>query len=148
VIQLVGAILADTEADTWVFMYSLDRLLADEGTGYWQFCFGLHNDPADLEQKIGVYQSAYAHIMGRVAYERMAGALPTADHPFSVIMNAGARSSFPDFGGHARAAQGPNTHPEVAVKRRRSETDGRAASGPPLPILNRSSSPLIMANAS
>ena len=32
----------------WVFMYSLDGLLAD---------------PADLEQKIGVYRSAYAHLM-------------------------------------------------------------------------------------
>jgi hypothetical protein len=31
-----------------------------------------------LKQKIGVYQSAYAHIMGRAAYEAMAGALPTA----------------------------------------------------------------------
>src|SRR6266508_1080356 len=72
----------------WVFMYSLDGLLADEGTEYWQFCFGLPVDPAELEQKIGVYQSAYAHIMGRAAYEGMAGALPTADHPFSAIMNA------------------------------------------------------------
>ena len=53
----------------WAFMYSLDGLLADEGTEYWQFCFGLHVEPADLKQKIGVYQSAYAHIMGRAAYE-------------------------------------------------------------------------------
>jgi Helix-turn-helix domain len=28
----------------WVFMYSLDGLLADEGTEYWQFCFGLPVD--------------------------------------------------------------------------------------------------------
>jgi hypothetical protein len=53
----------------WTFMYSLDGLLADEGTEYWQFCFGLPVDPADLKQKIGVYQSAYAHIVGRAAYE-------------------------------------------------------------------------------
>jgi RibD C-terminal domain len=59
------------------------------GTEYWQFCFGLPVDPADLEQKIGVYQGAYAHIMARAAYEGMAGALPAAtDHPFSGIMNA------------------------------------------------------------
>ena len=37
----------------WAFMYSLDGLLADEGTEYWQFCFGLPVDPAALEQKIG-----------------------------------------------------------------------------------------------
>jgi hypothetical protein len=76
----------------WAFMYSLDGLLADEGTEYWQFCFGLPVDPAALKQKIGVYQSAYAHIMGRAAYEGMAGALPTADHPFTPIMNAARKS--------------------------------------------------------
>ena len=38
----------------WVFMYSLDGLLADEGTEYWQFCFGLPVDPADMKQKLGV----------------------------------------------------------------------------------------------
>ena len=53
----------------WVFMYSLDGLLADEGTDYRQFCFGLPRDPADLKQKIDLYESAYAHIMGRTAYE-------------------------------------------------------------------------------
>jgi len=35
----------------WVLMYSLDGLLADEGTEYWQFCFGLPVDPADMKQK-------------------------------------------------------------------------------------------------
>jgi dihydrofolate reductase len=78
----------------WVFMYSLDGLLADEGTEYWQFSFGLPVDPADMKQKIGVYQSAYAHIMGRAAYEGMAGALPTADHPYSGIMNAARKVVF------------------------------------------------------
>jgi hypothetical protein len=29
-------------------MYSLDGLLADEGTPYWDFCFGLPGDPAEL----------------------------------------------------------------------------------------------------
>jgi dihydrofolate reductase len=77
-----------------VFLYSLDGLLADEGTQYWQFCFGLPVDPADLKQKLGVYQSAYAHIMGRTAYEAMAGALPTADHPFTGIMNAARKVVF------------------------------------------------------
>ena len=47
----------------WVFLYSLDGLLADEGTEYWQFCFGLPVDPAETKQKLDVYQSAYAHIM-------------------------------------------------------------------------------------
>ena len=33
-------------------MYSLDGLLADEGTEYW-FCFGLPVDPAELKQQLG-----------------------------------------------------------------------------------------------
>jgi dihydrofolate reductase len=78
----------------WAFMYSLDGLLADEGTEYWDFCFGLPADPAAMEQKIGVYETAYAHIMGRVAYEGMAGALPTADHPLTPLMNAARKVVF------------------------------------------------------
>jgi dihydrofolate reductase len=78
----------------WVFMYSLDGLLADEGTEYWQFCFGLPQDPAEQKQKIDLFESAYAHIMGRVTYEAMAEALPTADHPFTAIMNAGRKVVF------------------------------------------------------
>jgi dihydrofolate reductase len=78
----------------WAFMYSLDGFLADDGTEYWQFCFGLPGDPAETEQKVGVYQSAYAHIMGRTTYEAMAVALPTADHPFSAIMNAANKVVF------------------------------------------------------
>jgi dihydrofolate reductase len=78
----------------WVFMYSLDGLLADEGTDYWQYCFGLRQDPAEQKQKVDIFESAYAHIMGRTAYEAMAGALPTADHPFSGIMNAARKVVF------------------------------------------------------
>ncbi len=33
----------------WLFMYSLDGLLADEGTEYWQFCFGPPGRPGGLE---------------------------------------------------------------------------------------------------
>jgi dihydrofolate reductase len=78
----------------WVFLSSLDGLLADEGTEYWRFCFDLPNDPAETKQKLEVYQGAYAHLMGRTAYEAMAGALPTADHPFSPVMNAARKVVF------------------------------------------------------
>jgi dihydrofolate reductase len=79
----------------WVFMYSLDGLLADEGTEYWQFCFGLPNDPAETKQKLDVYQRAYAHLMGRNAYEAMAGPCrrPTTRSPASWTPRA--RSSSP-----------------------------------------------------
>ena len=78
-----------------VFFYSLDGLLADEGTEYWRFCFGLPDDPADKVQELDRYRSAYAHIMGRVAYESMAAALPTAaDHPVGEILNPARKVVF------------------------------------------------------
>jgi dihydrofolate reductase len=71
-----------------VFLYSLDGLLADDGTEYWQFCFGLPDDPAALEQRLNVLRPAYAHMMGRTAYEAMSVAMPAApDHPFAPILN-------------------------------------------------------------
>src|SRR3954453_6448066 len=79
-----------------VFNYSLDGLLADEGTEFWKFCFSLPENsdpssPAHLE----FLQSAYAHVMGRPAYEGISGAMTTAtDHPFSAILNAGRKVVF------------------------------------------------------
>ncbi|HET9653975.1 MAG TPA: dihydrofolate reductase family protein [Kineosporiaceae bacterium] len=78
----------------WVFMYSLDGLLADEETDYWRFCFGLPVDPADMKQKTDLYRSAHAHVMGRTTYEGMAAALATADHPFSPILNPARKVVF------------------------------------------------------
>ena len=69
-------------------MYSLDGLLADQGTEYWDFCFGLPDDPASWQEKLDLYETAYAHIMGRTAYQAMASALPAAAHPFTPVMNA------------------------------------------------------------
>ncbi len=56
-----------------VFNYSLDGLLADEGTEFWKFVFDLPeirepDDPAQLD----FLRSAHAHIMGRTAYEAIA----------------------------------------------------------------------------
>ena len=72
----------------WVFMYSLDGLLADEGTEYWQFCFGLLQDPAEQKEEVDLYQSAYAHIIGRTAYEAMARS-PCSGRPCSALSTAG-----------------------------------------------------------
>jgi dihydrofolate reductase len=80
-----------------VFNYSLDGLLADEGTDFWEFCFSLPensepNDPAQLD----LVQNAYAHIMGRTAYEAISDAMTTTapDHPFAGILNAGRKVVF------------------------------------------------------
>jgi dihydrofolate reductase len=79
-----------------VFNYSLDGLLADEGTDFWNFCFDLPeirqpDNPAALD----FLQSAYAHIMGRTAYEAISRSMTTAaDHPLADILNAGRKVVF------------------------------------------------------
>ena len=80
-----------------VFNYSLDGLLADEDTDFWKFCFSLPennqpDDPAQLE----FLRGAYAHIMGRTAYEGTAQSMTTTvtDHPFADILNAGRKVVF------------------------------------------------------
>jgi dihydrofolate reductase len=79
-----------------VFNYSLDGLLADEGTEFWDLCFSLPessepDDPAPLSFQ----QSAYAHVMGRTAYEAIAAAMTTAtDHPLAPVLNAGRKVVF------------------------------------------------------
>jgi dihydrofolate reductase len=72
-----------------VFNYSLDGLLADEGTEFWKFCFGLiENREPDDRAQLDFLGSAYAHIMGRSAYEGIAGSMTTTatDHPFAPIL--------------------------------------------------------------
>ena len=80
-----------------VFNYSLDGLLADEGTEFWDFCFSLpeNNEPDDPAQ-LDFLRSAYAHIMGRTAYESIAEAMTTTatDHPFAEILTAGRKVVF------------------------------------------------------
>jgi dihydrofolate reductase len=80
-----------------VFNYSLDGLLADEGTEFWDFCFSLPenrqpDDPANLDFR----RNAYAHIMGRTAYEGISKAMTitATDHPFAEILTAGRKVVF------------------------------------------------------
>jgi len=81
-----------------VFHYSLNGLLADEGTEYFRFCFELLDQAGGASQddeSIEFLQSAHAHIMGRTAYEGMAKGLPSnPDHPWSDIMTAGQKVVF------------------------------------------------------
>jgi dihydrofolate reductase len=79
-----------------VFNYSLDGLLADPDTEFWKFCFDLpeNNEPDDPAQ-LDFLQSAYAHIMGRTAYESIAVAMTTnTDHPFAPILNTARKVVF------------------------------------------------------
>ena len=78
-----------------VFLYSLDGLLADEGTEFWRFCFGLPEDPMDQEQELERFRSADGHIMSRVAYESMAAALQKdTEHPVAKILNPARKVVF------------------------------------------------------
>ena len=81
-----------------VFHYSLNGLLADEGTQYYKFCFellDLHGGPDQDEQTLDFLQSASAHLMGRNAYEGMAASLPAhPEHPWAGILTAARKVVF------------------------------------------------------
>jgi dihydrofolate reductase len=79
-----------------VFNYSLDGLLADEGTPFWDFCFSLpENSRPDDATTLDFVRGADLHVMGRTAYEGMARAMTTStDHPFSPILNAAPKVVF------------------------------------------------------
>jgi dihydrofolate reductase len=79
-----------------VFNYSLDGLLADDGTDFWDFCFDLpENREPDDPTQLEFFQSAYAHLMGRTAYEAISESMTTStDHPFSPILNAARKVVF------------------------------------------------------
>ena len=67
-----------------VFNYSLDGLLADPDTDFWKFCFSLpeNNQPEEPAQ-LEFLRTAYAHVMGRTAYEGIAESMTSTatDHP-------------------------------------------------------------------
>ncbi|HEU5331424.1 MAG TPA: dihydrofolate reductase family protein [Actinocrinis sp.] len=80
-----------------VFNYSLDGLMADQDTDFWKFCFSLpENDQPDEPDHLEFLRSAYAHVMGRTAYEGMAAAMTTTapDHPFADLLNAARKVVF------------------------------------------------------
>jgi dihydrofolate reductase len=79
-----------------VFNYSVDGLLADRDTEFWDFCFDLpENREPDDRAQLDFLQSAYAHIFGRNAYESISGPMTTnTDHPFSPILNAAHKVVF------------------------------------------------------
>ena len=79
-----------------VFNYSLDGLLADPDTEFWKFCFDLpENREPDDPTQLDFLQSAYAHVMGRTAYEAISKSMTTStDHPFAGILTAGRKVVF------------------------------------------------------
>lgn len=79
----------------WVFNYSIDGLMATNGTQFWDYCFSRPSTPGGWPPQIELYRSAYAHIMGRSSYEGMSVAMQAqTDHPFSPILNEGRKVVF------------------------------------------------------
>jgi dihydrofolate reductase len=91
-----------------VFNFSLDGFLADPDTDFWDFCFSLpENREPDDPAQLDFLKSAYAHIMGRTAYEAIAESMTTdTDHPFSAILTAGRKVV---FSSSLKAAEWANT---------------------------------------
>jgi dihydrofolate reductase len=78
-----------------VFDYSLDGLIATEGTEFFQFCRDLPDDPAEDARGSEFYAGADMHIMGRVAYQSMASYFPTAtEDPNAEPLNAARKVVF------------------------------------------------------
>lgn len=78
-----------------VFDFSLDGLVADDGTEFFQFCRDLPDDPAQVDRTREFHERADCHIMGRVVYEAMARSFPTAvDHPYADLLNAARKVVF------------------------------------------------------
>lgn len=75
-----------------VFNYSLNGLLADPDTDFWDFAFELldeHGGPDQDDATLELLRGASAHVMGRVAYEGFAPNMPTSTGPWAQILNAG-----------------------------------------------------------
>src|SRR6476469_6259071 len=81
-----------------VFHYSLNGLLAEDGTEYWDYCMQMLDDAGGAvadETTLELLRNAEVHIMDRGAYEGMADDLPQApEHPWSSILNDGRKVVF------------------------------------------------------
>ena len=79
-----------------VFNYSLDGLMADPETAFWDFCFSLpENNQPDAPSQLEFLRSADVHMMGRTAYEGISAAMTTnTEHPFAAILNPARKVVF------------------------------------------------------
>ena len=89
------------------FDYSLDGVLAEEGTAFFDFCRELPDDRAHIDRTRDFYQNAALHIMGRKHYQDAARYFSEAeDNPYADAMNAARKVVFSRT---IRAAEWANT---------------------------------------
>jgi dihydrofolate reductase len=75
--------------------YSLDGIIGEENTEFFDFCRDLPDDPAQEAWVRSFLEGAAVHIMGRVTFQGMAQYFPTADgHPYAKVMNAADKVVF------------------------------------------------------
>lgn len=75
--------------------YSLDGIIGEEETAFFEFCRAVPDDPAQEAWTLSSLERAELHIMGRVTYQGMAQYFPTAtDHPYAEVMNKASKSVF------------------------------------------------------
>ena len=61
-----------------IFDYSVDGVIGEEDTEFFQFCRDLPDDPAQVARTRRLYEGADLHIMGRIHYQ---GAAATSRLP-------------------------------------------------------------------
>jgi dihydrofolate reductase len=76
--MMIGRSLPMRPVVLQVFDYSLDGIIGEEGTEFYEFCRAVPDDPAYEAWLVGSLERAGMHIMGRVTYEEMARHFPTA----------------------------------------------------------------------
>ena len=77
------------------FDYSLDGVLAEEGTAFYDFCRELPDDQAHVDRTRDFYENAALHIMGRKHYQDAAQYFSEAeDNPYADAMNAARKVVF------------------------------------------------------
>jgi len=78
-----------------VFDCSLDGVIAEESTDFFEYCRELPDDPAQVARTRILYENADVHVMGRNLYEGAAAYFPTAvGHPYRDAMNAARKMVF------------------------------------------------------
>jgi dihydrofolate reductase len=77
-----------------VFDLSLDGVIGEEGTEFYEFCRAVPDSPEHDAWLVGSLERARVHIMGRVTYEEMARYFPTASDDVATVMNRTPKAVF------------------------------------------------------
>jgi dihydrofolate reductase len=77
-----------------VFDYSLDGIIGEENTEFYEYCRAVPEDPAYEAWLVSSLERAGLHIMGRATYEEMAQHFPTATDAIADLMNRTPKAVF------------------------------------------------------